>query len=261
MNDRIAGCEVSVTDRRTVIETLSELARRARAAKGPVEAAKVPSMAPIAAPSSSPRSEKPTRNLAVPQPTEDLPTSPRAASDHARGSLPEIPVVIDDDLSKPIVDIEVQAMLRSQKVTARPPSPLPLPSPPTTATLRAEKSTPDETVTVADDHRKERAESVAATGSFFALEGVEPAPTTISARFLRGGRWLPARVGALSLRNGMFLSGATPRLDDQVHIALAFGDNAALVRGKVARLATSEKDKGAAGFAVNFELDAGAQQQ
>lgn len=261
MNDRIAGCEVSVTDRRTVIETLSELARRARAAKGPVESSVATKLPVVEGRPSASRNDKPTRNLAVPQPTDDVPTSRRATSDHARGSLPDIPVVIDDDLSKPIVDVEVQAMLRSQKVTARAPSPLPLPSPPTTASLRAEKVTPEETVTVADDHRKERAESVAATGAFFALEGIEPPPTTISARFLRGGRWLPARVGALSLRNGLFLSGATPRLDDQVHVALAFGDNAALVRGKVARLATAEKDKGAAGFAVNFELDPGSQQQ
>lgn len=202
---------------------------------------------------------------------------------------------IDDDVSRPIVDLALQAM-RNNKPTARPsalaPSPRQLAAHPTApartartartvpghgqANAMAPSPTPTSRAPSAPAlasvappapdaptraQRQERAASVAITGAFFALEDVPALPTFISARFLRGGRWLPARVGSLSLRNGFFLSGATPRLEDQVHIAMDFGEHAALVRGKVTRLATSEQEKGAAGFAVTFELDHGSQAQ
>ena len=327
MNDRIAGCQVAVIDRRTISDTLTELARRARA----VRALATPTVAPPPPPPSHgrpPQTAKPRETLppdAIPRLAEDAPTARRASSGSGVAS-DDVPVhivmdEIDDDVSRPIVNLELQAM-RLDKPTARPSALAPLPrqlaaqplEPPRAArqartartvpghgqanaagpfpasaarvvhepapdapaqptpknaasapTLATEPDQANQQASAAQPEaqaqRHERAASVAITGSFFALEDAPPLPTFISARFLRGGRWLPARVGSLSLRNGFFLSGATPRLEDQVHIALAFGEHAALVRGKVTRLATSEQEKGAAGFAVTFELDHGSQAQ
>lgn len=302
MNDRIAGCQVAVIDRRTIGDTLTELARRARA----VRALATPTAAPLPPP---PSHGQPTQNVApretlppdaIPRPAEDAPTARRASSGIGSDEVPVHIVMdeIDDDVSRPIVNLALQAM-RLDKPTARPSALAPLPrqlaaqplEPPRAARpARTARTVPGhgqanavtpasvpsmhasrepgpaapahaETVPDKQSQHQERAASVAITGSFFALEDAPPLPTIISARFLRGGRWLPARVGSLSLRNGFFLSGATPRLEDQVHIALAFGEHAALVRGKVTRLATSEQEKGAAGFAVTFELDHGSQAQ
>jgi hypothetical protein len=79
----------------------------------------------------------------------------------------------------------------------------------------------------------------------------------IHARYLRGGRWMTARIGALSLRGGALMAVAMPRIQDRVEIALAFASHRALVRGTVAKISTME-DAAATGsttFTVNFVLD------
>ena len=53
----------------------------------------------------------------------------------------------------------------------------------------------------------------------------------ICARYLRGGKWVSLRIGALSLKGAALMSGALPRLNDQVDVALSFGAHRALVRG------------------------------
>jgi hypothetical protein len=85
----------------------------------------------------------------------------------------------------------------------------------------------------------------------------------IHARYLRGGRWVPIRVGALSLRGAALLTGALPRLHDQVDVALSFGQHRALVRGAVNKVSTLREAQttGAAGFSLNFELDAASRRQ
>jgi hypothetical protein len=79
----------------------------------------------------------------------------------------------------------------------------------------------------------------------------------IHARYLRSGRWIPVRVGALSLRGGALLAGALPRFHDRVDLALSYGANRALVRGVVAKVSTLDDTRmtGAASFSVDFELD------
>ena len=337
MNDRIAGCQVAVIDRRTISDTLTELARRARAVRAlaaPITSSPSQTQPPSPLHTQPPQTAAPLEPLAsdaIPRLAEDAPTARRASSGSGIAS-DDVPVhivmdEIDDELSRPIVDLGLQAM-RNDKPTARPSAlstlprqlasqplespraprpartartvpghgqanaaaPIPAPAPRVahqqqppqnnqanprtpsegpdqinqqTREAKPEQANPQTPDAGPDAHaqRHERAASVAITGSFFAIEDAPPLPTFISARFLRGGRWLPARVGSLSLRNGFFLSGATPRLEDQVHVALAFGEHAALVRGKVTRLAISEQEKGAAGFAVSFELDHGSQAQ
>ena len=86
---------------------------------------------------------------------------------------------------------------------------------------------------------------------------------TIYARYLRGGRWVPVRIGALSLKGAALLSGALPRLDDRVDVALIFGANRAIVRGRVNKVSSAREasSTGASTFTLSFELDDSARRQ
>jgi len=88
-------------------------------------------------------------------------------------------------------------------------------------------------------------------------------PDIIYARYLRSGRWVPIRIGALSLRGASLLSGALPRLHDHVDLALTYGGHRALVRGPVKRVSSQEEAAsfGAATFSVHFELDDASRRQ
>ncbi|MEJ7596937.1 MAG: PilZ domain-containing protein [Kofleriaceae bacterium] len=85
----------------------------------------------------------------------------------------------------------------------------------------------------------------------------------IFARYLRSGRWVPIRIGALSLKGAALMAGALPRLHDHVDVALSFGDHRALVRGPVKKVSTIEEvaASGAATFSVSFELDDSSRRQ
>jgi hypothetical protein len=94
--------------------------------------------------------------------------------------------------------------------------------------------------------------------------GESPLPAgTIYARYLRSGRWVPLRIGALSLKGAALMSGALPRLHDHVDVALSFGGHRALVRGAVGKVSTEPEAaaSGAPTFSVNFELDEAARKQ
>jgi hypothetical protein len=85
----------------------------------------------------------------------------------------------------------------------------------------------------------------------------------IYARYLRGGRWVAIRIGALSLRGAALMTGALPRVRDQVDLALSYAHHRALVRGAVAKVTTMREAQrtGAAGFSMEFELDAPSRRQ
>ncbi|HTR54747.1 MAG TPA: PilZ domain-containing protein [Kofleriaceae bacterium] len=85
----------------------------------------------------------------------------------------------------------------------------------------------------------------------------------IFARYLRGGRWVPIRIGALSLKGAALMSGALPRLHDRVDVALSYGAHRALVRGAVGKVSTDTEAAatGASTFSVQFELDSSSRQQ
>ncbi len=91
----------------------------------------------------------------------------------------------------------------------------------------------------------------------YASPGAKTSPTMIYARYLRSGRWVPVRVGALSLKGAALLTGALPRLQDRVDIALTYGSHRALVRGAVGKVSSlrEAQQSGAATFSVAFELD------
>jgi len=85
----------------------------------------------------------------------------------------------------------------------------------------------------------------------------------IHARYLRGGRWLPVRIGSLSLRGAALMAVALPRLDDRVEVALAYTSHRALVRGTVTKVSTMDEaaSSGTTTFTVTFELDDTARKQ
>jgi hypothetical protein len=90
-----------------------------------------------------------------------------------------------------------------------------------------------------------------------------PSNEIIYARYLRSGRWVPIRIGALSLKGASLMAGALPRLNDHVDVALSYADHRALVRGPVKKVSTLEEaaTSGAAGFSVSFELDDASRRQ
>src|SRR5262249_21431426 len=82
-------------------------------------------------------------------------------------------------------------------------------------------------------------------------------PGIIYGRYLRSGRWVPIRIGALSLKGAALMAGALPRVDDRVEIALSYSTHRALVRGAVAKVSSMQEAAatGATTFSVNFDLD------
>ncbi len=94
--------------------------------------------------------------------------------------------------------------------------------------------------------------------------GIEPRDDrTIRARYLRSGKWMPIRIGALSLKGAALMTGALPRLHDRVEVALSFFGHRALVRGEVGKVssATEAAATGASTFSVSFDLDTAARLQ
>jgi hypothetical protein len=105
-----------------------------------------------------------------------------------------------------------------------------------------------------DDDRLTRPMGMAAIAN---LSAKVPGPQMIYVRYLRGGRWVPARVGALSLKGAALLAGALPRTHDRVDVELTFGVHRARVCGAVAKVSTMREasQTGAATFTVSFLLD------
>lgn len=87
--------------------------------------------------------------------------------------------------------------------------------------------------------------------------------TTISARYLRSDRWLPTRVASLSLKGATLMTGALPRCDDWIDVALSYAGHRAHVRGQVDRVASPQEVavSGTSMFGVHFDLDATSRRQ
>ena len=88
-------------------------------------------------------------------------------------------------------------------------------------------------------------------------------PGIIYARYLRSGRWVPVRIGALSLKGAALMAGALPRVQDTVDVALSYGEYRALVRGPVNKVSSVQEAQmsGAATFSVAFDLDEASRRQ
>jgi hypothetical protein len=103
----------------------------------------------------------------------------------------------------------------------------------------------------------------ASTEPYLPTPGQRHLPNVIYARYLRSGRWVPVRVGALSLKGAALLAGALPRLDDRVDVAFTFGSQRAIVRGVVGKVSSMREatQTGASTFTVSFELDNSSRRQ
>jgi len=88
-------------------------------------------------------------------------------------------------------------------------------------------------------------------------------PGTIYARYLRSERWVPSRIGTLSLKGAALMASALPRVDDRIDITLAYANYRALVRGAVEKISTMQEaaTSGTTTFNVNFELDDGSRRE
>jgi|GEM_PF-1551423 len=94
-------------------------------------------------------------------------------------------------------------------------------------------------------------------------DSAESQNKTIYARYLRSGKWVPIRIGALSLKGAALMTGALPRLHDHVDVSLSFSGHRALVRGAVGKVSSMSEAAatGASTFSVAFDLDTAARRQ
>lgn len=88
-------------------------------------------------------------------------------------------------------------------------------------------------------------------------------PGTIYARYLRSGRWVRIRIGALSLKGAALMACAMPRVEDRIDITVAYTNYRALVCGVVEKISSRHEaaSSGAAMFSVRFELDAASRKE
>jgi len=90
-----------------------------------------------------------------------------------------------------------------------------------------------------------------------------PEPGTIYARYLRSDRWVPLRIGTLSLKGAALMADVLPRIADHIDITLAYATYRAFVRGVVDTISTVPEaaTSGTATFKVKFELDDGSRRE
>jgi hypothetical protein len=236
LTERLARCSISVSTQRNAIGALTELVRRIkeqRTAKAPAR-----SVAPrgdtqdpvlLVAAKGTRDDMQPTR--IEPSPAVKPPPLPakKAPSKHviARGN--RLPTVQMDPSTSQRLVTETSVMDVEDHLP---------PAPPT---------------------KEPKSPKAGGSGPYLPTPGSQ----VIYARYLRSGRWVPVRVGALSLKGAALLAGALPRVDDQVDLALAYESHRALVRGAVGKISSAGESQqtGATTFSVAFELDEASRKQ
>lgn len=284
VSKRLSNCTVHVGDQRKIISALVELVRRIRVrGHGQQTMVSLPAMEAfsperthgdtvdpmLAVAAKGMHDLDPVAHLAPPPPPPPL---PRAARELARGSIRRPKhVIVDDD---PPNAAAVPEPLQNQVQTA-PHTPsarqlaaalprrrdVPRPSPHVVsragvhraATVAMPPSQTERTLEAAQP----RSVVEVPTEPYLPAAGNVAEPGTIYARYLRSGRWVPIRIGTLSLKGAALMAGALPRVDDRVDIALAYANHRAIVRGAVGKISTMEEaaTSGATTFTVSFELD------
>jgi hypothetical protein len=193
----------------------------------------------------------------------DLRTLPKPTARDSSSQLPlrppppteESPIVRETSAAE-----KTAPVMRRNKTTVRAKSPLPaeafrepLPPPPPQP-QRARVELPSRHRTPAP---RMPASVDASSDPYLPTPGMPALPNVIHARYLRSGRWVPVRVGALSLKGAALLAGALPRLNDRVDVALRFGSYRAIVRGTVLKVSSMREatQTGASTFSLTWELD------
>ncbi|MBS1124706.1 MAG: PilZ domain [Deltaproteobacteria bacterium] len=262
LGERLARCTHHVADQRGVVDALTELVRRLREHKASKPAMIAVRPPPIPAARGLPRGDTadPVMLVKAKGTRDDLPppVKPRGTRDdlvahepmrtepprQARAVSPHV-IVRTGPHRAATVEIEPNEARRMATASMRSPT-TPPPLPPG-----------------ATGSRRARSPSQLATEPFTSAATGPTPPGIIYARYLRSGRWVPIRIGALSLKGAALMSGALPRIDDHVDVALAFGAHRALVRGSVGKVSSAEEAAmtGTATFSVSFALDDVARRQ
>lgn len=220
-----------------------------------------------------------------------------AANRNARGTGPHEPIVDHDEVEhdeddRPLVDVEQR---RAQvEATPAPLPPVPAAGTASDAGSRAHHPPPTPPLPPAPPARRERRDQMRGTalglGAVRQPSGGVPSPEesyghsvptveyrgrdteplapmpsppsptpSVHVRFLRGGQWSPARLRSLSARGAYLVTGAPPRIGDDVHVALELGELSVIVRGGVYHVTTARDaaETGSSGFAVRFPSDPG----
>lgn len=191
-----------------------------------------------------------------PAPPRPLQTRHTRRDEHVRTTSPNVITRADSVHRAETVEmspIEIRRLATAETIPA--PSPAMVNVPPGAAALSAEAS--PGRIPHAPTDTAQRTEPHLPSGSGSLPQGI------IYARYLRSGRWVPIRIGALSLKGAALLTGALPRLHDRVDVALSFGEHRALVRGPVSKVSSVQEAamSGAATFSVAFDLDDASRRQ
>jgi hypothetical protein len=282
VGERLSSCTVHVADQRKVVGALVEMVRRIRNQKGvttpPATAAASPTLPrprSVSVPG-RPRTDpgdpvllaKGTRKLGADGPDGELPKGTR---DLAQGSVRPSKVYTVPPAPEPNADADPELKRVMSELVAAPDQlvagalpqrrdPGLRPSPNVVSRSSVHRA---DTVMMPAAQAQQMVEAasraeIEVTTEQYMPKTVDPAqPGVIYGRYLRGGRWIPTRIGALSLKGASLMSGALPRLDDRVEVSLSFEGHRALVRGAVAKVSSMEEAaaSGATTFSVNFELD------
>jgi hypothetical protein len=270
--DRLARCTVSVAHQRTVVGALTELVRRVRVRaaqrSASLAAPRVPPPVPVRR--GAPGVPPPVPGSGGRGPSRHVIS--RASSPSASPALVSLPLSAAPALSPPPVSLSPSAAPAAEVVRERsaraPRAATALMDPLETQRLAVAGLPPEAMPALAENTRPGAPmpppPPVLADGSGelsvadpYASAVAPLPPGCIYARYLRSGRWVPIRIGSLSLRGAALTAGALPRVHDRVDIALAYADLRATVRGRVHIVSTPEEvaRRGAASFSVAFDLD------
>jgi hypothetical protein len=283
VGERLSNCTVHVGDHRKVVAALVELVRRIRTQKGLTSPSAtetvspvLPRPRPVSVPG-RPRTDpgdpvllaKGTRKLGsdtddgeLPKGTRELAQgSVRQSKVHAVPPAPEPTADADPDLkrvvSEPLAAPD-QRLLASALPQRRDQGLRPSPNVISRSGVHRAETVMMPTVQAQQMLEAASRAEIEVTTEQYMPKTVDPAqPGVIYGRYLRGGRWIPTRIGALSLKGASLMAGALPRVDDRVEVSLSFEKHRALVRGAVAKVSTMQEAAatGATTFSVNFELD------
>lgn len=256
--ERLPRCTIRVMNQPNPIATLTELVRKIKASRSPAVPPPIP---PARARSVQPRGDTQDPVMLV-------------TAKGTRDNLEKVAKPITDELNPPTSSRHVIARRDRTPTTEMPPDVSARLNRVVEDDVDEEEGRKTAPITVGD-YRELVAETsdkqpapLPAAPSPYATTTDPYAPTNmksgmIYARYLRGGRWVPVRVGALSLKGAALLTGALPRLKDRVDVALSFGSHRALVRGIVGKVSTARESQttGAATFSIAFDLDEQAKKQ
>lgn len=241
LTERLARCMLAVEEAHHVTSALTELVRRLREQRVSHRMAAVTPTVSDVSEAMLPLPKRPT--LPRPPSPSPPPLPPAALARIPRG-----------DTEDPHLLVHAKGTRDDLGRGSSPP-------PPPSRVTGSDRMKP-----VRDIHR---AETVEMEAGEVARHAVETLPSlaqlgaVIYARYLRSGRWVPIRIGALSLKGAALMTGALPRVHDNVDVALSFGGHRALVRGSVGKVSSLEESatSGASTFSVDFRLDDASRRQ